>query len=131
MSKSPRLVNWGLRIIVALILLQTLYFKFTGAEESLYIFEQTGLGDLGRYGSGIAELAAAILILIPRTAWAGALIALGAMSGALFFHLTSLGIEIQNDGGLLFALAIVVFVSSLITLWIHRRDLPLIGSRFA
>ncbi|HFA51209.1 MAG TPA: DoxX family protein [Bacteroidetes bacterium] len=113
--------SWAVRIVVALILVQTLYFKFTAAPESVYIFEQTGLGAPGRIGSGIAELIAAILLLLPRTAWLGALMALGIISGALFFHLTSLGIEVMGDGGTLFYLAVAVFVGSAITLFLERE----------
>lgn len=124
------ILSWVFRIIVAVILFQTLFFKFTGAEESKYIFT-TLLGDgeaVGRIGSGVVELVAVILLLIPKTAWLGALIALGTISGAIFSHLTKLGIVVQNDGGLLFILAVVVFILSLAILFIHRREIPLIGS---
>ena len=117
------------RLIVAVILLQTLYYKFGGHEDSLYIFEKTGLGDAGRIGSGIAELIAAILILIPRTAWLGALLTVGIISGAIFMHLTTLGIEINGDGGTLFWMAVAVFVLSLITLLINRKSIPIIGEK--
>ena len=118
MTKQQKLniIGWILRLIVAGILFQTLYFKFTGAEESRYIFEQVGLGDAGRIGSGVAELIAGILLLIPRTAWVGALLALGVIAGALFFHLTKLGIEVMGDGGTLFFLALSVFIGSLVIL---------------
>lgn len=112
------------RVIAAIILLQTLYFKFTGAEESIYIFTTVGMEPWGRIGSGIAELIASILILMPRTAWLGALMSLGVISGAIFFHLTILGIEVQGDGGYLFILALIVFVCSAIALWIHRTGIP-------
>ena len=116
-----------IRIVVAIILLQTLYYKFGGHEDSLYIFEKTGLGDAGRIGSGVVELIAAILILVPKTIWLGALITLGTMSGAIFMHLTKLGIEINGDGGTLFGMAVLVFVLSLITLLINRKNIPIIG----
>lgn len=118
-----KIIGWAIRIGVAFILLQTLYFKFTGSAESIYIFEQTGLGDAGRYGSGFVELMASILLLIPRTAWLGALLALGVISGAIFFHLTSLGIEVMGDGGTLFYLALAVFVGSAVTLWLEQDKL--------
>ncbi len=118
-------ISWALRLVVAGILFQTLYFKFTGAPESLYIFERTGLGDAGRIGSGVAELIAGLLLLVPRTAWLGALLALGIISGALFFHLTRLGVEVQGDGGLLFLLALVVFAGSALTLVLEWNDSPL------
>jgi len=118
-----------LRIIPALILVQTLYFKFSGAPESIYIFETLGLEPHGRIGSGIAELIAAILLLIPKTAWAGAGLSLGIISGAIIAHLSQLGIEVQGDGGYLFFLAVVVFVTSAIVLWMNRKEIPVVGSR--
>lgn len=118
---SPKIL-WPVRVVVALILLQTLFFKFTGAEESVYIFKTvsewlTGSDSLEasmRLGSGATELLAAALLLIPkpRAAAAGAAVALGTISGAIFFHLTALGVIVQDDGGVLFALAVVVFVGS-------------------
>jgi hypothetical protein len=85
---------------------------------------------VGRIGSGMVELVAAILLLIPRTASIGAVIALGTITGAIFSHLTILGLEVQGDGGLLFILAMVVFVLSLVTLLLHRKDLPVLGHVF-
>ena len=127
--KSIFTLSFFLKVIVAAILLQTLYFKFTGAPESVYIFSTIGMEPWGRIGSGIVELIAAILLLAKRTAWMGALLALGTICGALFFHLTSLGIEVQGDGGFLFILACVVFVSSLIILWQERGNIPGVGSK--
>lgn len=124
MSKTQKITSLVVRLIAAIILLQTLYFKFTGAEESIYIFTKVGLEPWGRIGSGIAELIAAILLLIPRTIWLGALLALGVMCGALFFHLTKLGIEVQGDGGLLFGLAITTFICSALALYLHRKQIP-------
>lgn len=124
LTKTQRAVSWICRITAAVILLQTLWFKFTGAPESIYIFTKVGLEPWGRYGTGVAELIASILLLIPCRAWAGALLALGVMAGAIFSHLTVLGIVVQNDGGLLFGLAITVAVCSLVTLVLHRRQIP-------
>lgn len=125
-------ISWIARIIIALILLQTLYFKFTGAEESKYIFT-TLMGAeyeaIGRIGSGVAELAASVLILIPGTAAYGALLSLAVISGAIFSHLTKLGIVVKDDGGTLFGLAVTVFVLSIAVLYLHRNQLPLLGSR--
>ncbi|WP_136468809.1 DoxX family membrane protein [Flagellimonas onchidii] len=103
--------SWILRLVAAVILLQTLFFKFSGAAESIYIFETVGMEPWGRYGSGVIELVAGILLLWSRTVGLGALLGLGVISGALFFHLTVLGIEVQGDGGLLFYLAVMVFIS--------------------
>ncbi len=115
------------RIAAAVILVQTLYFKFTGAEESVYIFTKVGAEPLGRIGSGILELIAAILLFIPRLTWLGATLACGVMAGAILSHLTILGIVVQGDGGLLFTLACVVFASASFILWTKRSDVPIVG----
>lgn len=130
-SKPLVIVSWALQIIAAAILLQTLFFKFSGAEESRYIFSTLGLEPWGRWGSGVVELVAAVLLLHPRTSALGALLALGVISGALVGHLTVLGVVVRNDGGLLFVLAVVVLVSSAGVLAIRRAQLPLIGPRLA
>jgi len=131
MSSKLVIISWICRVIVAIILLQTLFFKFTGAEESKYIFS-TLMGAeneaFGRIGSGVVELVAVILLFIPSTIWLGAVLALGTISGAIFSHLTKLGIVVKDDGGLLFILAIVVFISSAITLFIYRGDVPILGN---
>ena len=118
-----------LRVIVALILIQTLRFKFTAHPDSVYIFETVGLEPLGRIGIGIIELIAGILLLVPKTVWAGATLTLGLIGGAIVMHLTQLGIEIQNDGGVLFITAIVTFVLAAIILYTYRKDIPLIGKK--
>lgn len=115
-----------LRIIVAVILIQTLRFKFTAHPDSVFIFESVGLEPYGRIGIGILELVAGILILIPKTAWLGALTTLGVISGAIFIHLTKLGINVNNDNGLLFMTAVITFILAGIVLWIYRTDIPLI-----
>lgn len=127
-STRSTIIAWICRVAAAVILLQTLFFKFTGAAESVYIFTKVGLEPWGRIGSGIAELIAAILILIPRTTWLGAGLALGVMIGAIFSHLTVLGFVVMDDGGLLFGLAVAVALCSLVLLFLQRRRLPLIGA---
>jgi putative oxidoreductase len=127
MDKPPRLIDWILRLTAAVILAQTLWFKFTAAPESVYIFDKVGLGAPGRIGSGIAELIAAILLVIPRTAWLGAILALGVMGGAILSHLTVLGIVVMDDHGELFGLAVTVALCSAIVLGVHRRDIPVVG----
>lgn len=102
---------WFLRIVASSILMQTLFFKFSGAEESIYIFSKLGMEPYGRIGLGIVELIAAALILIPKTTWMGALLACGIMIGAILSHLFVLGIAVENDGGLLFVLALIVLLS--------------------
>jgi len=117
---------WVLRLLAAVILLQTLYFKFSAAPESIYIFSKLGMEPWGRIGTGILELIAGILLLIPATTVFGALLAIGLMTGAIFFHLTKLGISVQNDGGQLFIYALFVFVSCIALVIIHRNDLTVI-----
>jgi len=112
-----------LRIIVAIILIQTLRFKFSGHPDSVYIFEKVGLEPVGRIGIGILELIAGILILIPKTVWMGALLALGILGGAIMMHLTQIGIEVRNDGGLLFFTAIITFILSGIILYMNRSKI--------
>lgn len=127
LSKPEVVVSWICRIVAAVILLQTLFFKFTGAPESVYIFTKVGLEPWGRIGSGVAELIAAILLIAPQFPWFGAALALGVMGGAIMSHLTVLGVVVKDDGGLLFGLAIVVAICSAVVLFIHRRALPVVG----
>ena len=101
---------WILRFAVAIILLQTLYFKFTGSEESVYIFSTLGIEPYGRIGTGIAELLVVILILVARTTLIGAVMGCGVLLGAIFAHLFVLGIVVKNDGGTLFILALIAFL---------------------
>lgn len=118
-----KITFWLLRLIPAIILLQTLFFKFTAAEESVYIFSKLGVEPYGRIGAGIMELMAGILLLIPRfSAW-GALLALGIMSGAILSHLTILGININNDGGYLFFLAVITALCSTIIVFQNQAEI--------
>lgn len=130
MSTTVVVISWVLRLIAAAILVQTLYFKFTGAPESVYIFTKVHAEPWGRIGSGVVELIAAVLLLWPRFTWAGAVVASGVMAGAIMSHLTLLGIEVQGDHGLLFVLALTVFFSSAFLLIIHRSQLPIVGGLF-
>ena len=130
LTKGMNRASWVAQIVAAVILLQTLFFKFTAAPESVYIFETLGLEPVGRIGSGIAELIASVLLLIPGTAAIGGVLALGVMVGAIGSHLfTPLGIEVQGDGGTLFILALVVTLCSLTVVWLRRRSLPVIGDK--
>lgn len=128
-SRAIVVLSWVCRLTAAIILLQTLFFKFTGAEESVYIFTKVGLEPAGRYGTGVVELVAAVLLLFRCHAWIGALLATGVMAGAIFSHLTVLGVVVKDDGGLLFALAVTVLVCSLVILFLQRRQIPIV-SRF-
>src|ERR1700746_474871 len=131
MSLGLNILSWALRATAAVILLQTLFFKFTAAPESVYIFTKVGAEPWGRIGSGVVELIAAILILTPQFTWLGSLLAIGVMAGGILSHLTVLGIEVQHDKGLLFALALIVFVCSTVNLLLHRTEIPVIGRRLA
>lgn len=122
-SKFVNAGIWLLRIVTALILLQTLFFKFTAAQESVYIFSAIGMEPWGRIGVGVLELIASLLILVPATTLFGALLATGLMAGATFFHLTKLGITVQNDGGQLFIYALVVLGCSVALVIINRKQL--------
>ncbi len=115
---------WIVKLIAAIILLQTLYFKFTGAEESVYIFSKLGIEPYGRIGSGIVELVASILILIPRTTLLGAILGFGTMIGAIISHIFVLGIVVKNDGGELFSLAIIVLLCCTILIIQNRSKIP-------
>src|SRR6266705_6286947 len=142
---TPVLVfSWACRVVAAIILLQTLFFKFTAAPESVYIFTKLGVffhnylpfasistvEVSGRIGSGIMELIAAVLLLTPRFVWAGAVLAIAATGGAIASHLTFLGIEVQGDKRLLFFLAVTVLVTSAIALFLRRMQIPVHGERF-
>ena len=104
-------------------MLQTLFFKFSGAEESIYIFTKVGIEPWGRYGSGVAELIASILILIPKTSVYGAIMAIGVMAGAIASHLFILGIEVMGDHGQLFIYALLVTISSIVVVLKERNQL--------
>lgn len=131
MKKTTHIFDWTLRIVLSVILVQTLFFKFTGAEESKYIFSTLGVEPYGRIGIGIAELLTAILLLLPFSVWVGAGLALGLMLGALGAHIFVLGIEVQGDGGLLFWLAVGIAVGSSLLLYIrHSEWLGFLSSLF-
>lgn len=125
-------ILWAARLVAAIILLQTLYFKFGAQAESVYIFAKLGVEPWGRIGSGVVELIASILILIPRTSWIGAGIGLGVMAGAILSHLTVLGIDILGDGGYLFFLGVVVALSCVVILFLTRQQwLPIVSDLLA
>lgn len=129
LTRKQQAASWVLQISVAAILFQTLFFKFTASEESVYIFSKLGVEPWGRIGSGVVELIACVLLLVPNTITIGAALALGVISGAIVSHLVKLGIVVQNDGGLLFGLALLVFAGSALVLIIRRKEIPVIGAR--
>jgi hypothetical protein len=130
LGRNATLLSWACQLTAAAILGQTLFFKFTGAPESRYIFSTLGLEPWGRIGTGVVELIAVALLLYPKTPVLGAVLAVGLMGGAIMSHLTRLGIEVQGDHGLLFKLALTVLIASLLIVTLRRRELPLIGDRF-
>lgn len=124
LMKKSELMYWAARLIATLIMMQTLYFKFTAADESVFIFTMVGMEPWGRIGVGILELMASMLILIPATVWAGSILAFGLMVGALGMHLTLLGIEVKGDGGQLFIYALVVAICAAYCFWKSKDQIP-------
>lgn len=120
--KTLKIASWILRIIAALILLQTLYFKFTAHPESVELFTKLGAEPWGRIGTGILELITGILLLIPATAFVGGFLGMGLMLGAIASHILVIGIESKGDGGQLFMLAIIVLICSIAIQIIHRKE---------
>lgn len=113
---------WILRLIAAVIMLQTLYFKFTAHPQSVHLFTELGMEPWGRIGTGVVEFLASLLILYPRTTGIGATIGAGLMAGAIFFHLTKLGIKFDGDY-VLFMYAVVAFACCAILAVIYRSQL--------
>lgn len=126
MMNTKNIIYWLARLLAAGIMLQTLYFKFTGAPESVEIFTTVGMEPWGRYLVCVFELIASVLLLINTTAWVGGALALGLMTGAIGMHITLLGIEVQDDGGLLFFYAVLVAVCAVVVLWINRATVSAI-----
>ncbi len=124
LSPAELRVSLGARILTASILCETLWFKFTGHPESMWIFRRMNMEAWGRYGQGVWELTASVLLFVPRLRWLGALLALGAMGSAIASHLTVLGVEVQGDHGLLFGMACMAFTGALVTLWVHQQSVP-------
>jgi putative oxidoreductase len=127
MEKTSLILYWGARLVAALIMLQTLYFKFSGSEESVYIFTTVGMEPWGRIGIGVLELIASVLLLFNATAWIGSGLALGLMTGAIGMHLTKLGISVRDDGGYLFFLAVAVALCSTIVLFKNKEKIFLLA----
>ena len=137
-STMGTILIWALRLVAAAILLQTLFFKFTAAPESVYIFSKVGSGiglpflePWGRIGSGVVELVASIFLLWPALSWLGSVIAIAVTAGAIVFHLTVLGIEVQGDHGLLFVLAWIVVITSAVNLLVVRSTIPYLGEKLS
>jgi uncharacterized membrane protein YphA (DoxX/SURF4 family) len=120
---GKKILTWLMKILAAVILLQTLYFKFSAHPQSVQLFTTLGMEPWGRIGTGVAELIAAVLILLPRTTLLGAFMGLGLMAGAIFFHLTKLGINFGGDV-FLFLYAVITFVCCLGLVIMYRKNIP-------
>ena len=127
--KTSTIIGLTFKMVAAIIMVWTLYFKFTAHPESVYIFSKLGLEPHGRISVGLVELIASILILYPDTSWFGALMGIGLMAGALFFHLTGLGIIVQDDAGTLFLMALTVLISCTVVLYLEKENIPFINSK--
>lgn len=125
MSKHISLI---LKITIAVIMIQSLFFKFSGAQESIDLFTKlAGKREaFFRIGIGILELITSIILFVPQKTWLGASLSLGIMSGAVLSHLTILGVAHHNDGGALFFCALLALVSSSILLYLHRKEVTLL-----
>lgn len=130
MTQGTKTLSWIAQVLAAVILGQTLFFKFAGAEESIALFETLGAESWGRYGSGIAEAIAVALLLRPKTAAMGGVLGAGLMVGAVGSHLGPLGIEWYGDGGLLFGLAVTTLVMCGLVVLLRRAELPIVGAMF-
>jgi putative oxidoreductase len=137
LSKLQTAVSWLLQLSIAGILFQTLFFKFTGADESVYIFSAVGrfvhipaFEPWGRFATGFVELIAATLLLFPGTVTAGAMLTIGVMVGAIASHALVLGVDVKGDGGLLFGLALAAFAGSVVVVILRRAEMPVVGRYF-
>jgi len=124
LTRKQHVITWVFALIGAGIMLETLFFKFTGAPESKYIFTKMGTEPWMRWVQGIWELLASIGLLWPRLRWAGGILTTGAMAAAILSHLTWLGISVEGDHGLLFCMALVTFTSGFTVMMIHRHLIP-------
>jgi hypothetical protein len=122
MVKKTNYMERVASLVAAIILLQTLYFKFSAAPESVYIFSQLGLEPIGRIGTGVLELIAGSLLIYRPTSMYGAILGFGIIMGAVFSHIFLLGIQVQGDGGKLFFLAVLVLAGCLVSLYAQRTQ---------
>lgn len=126
--RTKTILAWIFRILAALLMFQTLFYKFSAAPEPVYIFSRLGMEPWGRIGSGLAELVASVGLLIPRTTRYGALLGLGIMLGAVAAHIFVIGIVVHvnggpGDNGQLFIYALLVLISCAYLLWTERHQL--------
>ena len=126
LSRGQLIASWICCLLAAGIMSETLFFKFTGAQESIYIFKRMGTEPWWRWGQGIWELLASVCLLTRRLKWAGGVLGTGAMLAAILSHMTWLGFSILGDHGLLFGMAVVSFISCCTVLFIHRHEIPFV-----
>ncbi|MFO1512823.1 MAG: DoxX family protein [Verrucomicrobiota bacterium] len=124
LTRRQRILSWTCCLIAAAIMIETLFFKFTGAAESKYIFQKMGTEPWMRWVQGLWELTASIGLLLPRLRWAGGILTTGAMMAAILSHMTWLGYSIQGDHGLLFGMALMTFTCGVTVLWMYRHHIP-------
>ena len=121
--KTTTIISWVLRLAIAIIFIQTLYFKFTAHPDSVYIFSELGVEPYGRVGLGIIELITAILLMVNSTKIIAIFLSIGIIIGAIGSHILVIGTSVQGDGGGLFALAWVVLLAGIVLLFIHKKEL--------
>jgi len=126
LTQRQRIASWVCTLVAAGIMIETLFFKFTAAPESVYIFRRMGTEPWWRWGQGIWELLAALCLLMPRLRWAGGMLTTGAMLAAILSHMTWLGYSIMGDHGLLFCMAVVTFISGFTVMMLHRHEIPFV-----
>jgi putative oxidoreductase len=124
LTRKQHVITWICSLVAAGIMIETVFFKFTAAPESVYIFSKMGTEPWMRWVQGIWELLASIGLLWPRLRWAGGILTTGAMLAAILSHMTWLGYSIQGDAGLLFGMAIVTFTCGVTVMWTHRHHIP-------
>ncbi len=113
--------------IAAMLLLMAAAMKFLGDPGSVEVFMRLGMDPAGRYLIAAIELMAAMLLLSPFAAL-GSVIATGVMCGAIIAHVTQLGLVVNDDGGRLFGMLVVVLVCVGYVLISRRKEIPLIGN---
>jgi hypothetical protein len=124
LSSRQRITSWICQLVAAGIMIETLFFKFTAAPESVYIFRRMGTEPWWRWGQGIWELLASACLIMPRLRWLGGILTTGAMLAAILSHMTWLGYSIMGDHGLLFCMAVVTFSCGFTVMILHRHSIP-------
>jgi hypothetical protein len=128
LSPRQRIASWVCQLVAASIMIETLFFKFSAAPESVYIFRKMGTEPWWRWGQGIWELLASICLLIRPLRWLGGILTTGSMLAAILSHLTWLGFSVMGDHGLLFGMAIITFTCGFTVMILHRHSIPWITS---